>query len=378
MNKKTLTLIGFAAIIAAVAAFLQAATPKESGEGKFHVVYLVSAIDLKPGSKAFVDPVFFTDGKQIKPFHDYCRAYGKEQGVSTTDLKPGQIGDAIGPIHRYCKNQPIPIEDRQYHTLNNSGVSVRLGTIEFTPGAKDGTIDGHQLIPRTRPYPGVTAIESVAGTPPAIELDTDSAIRPRHFFLMSTNRALLEKIVPVQRYEVAQMKKLLDRARVFAEEIKGRKRSRQTMLIDGQLQTKIIEKKRPPTFDTSVKPLLLDALFADIDGDKEPDAIVGVSVVWIGAESRSKYRWQASLSLLSTSGDSFSAGYDFPGGYEGQLAHGYSHGPRALLRVGPCSYLLGASSHGILYTLGSLPQPTKTCLSQGMFREGRGLFGESP
>ena len=51
MSKKTLTLIGFAAIIAAAAAFLQAATPKDKGEGKFHVVYLVSVIDLKPGSK---------------------------------------------------------------------------------------------------------------------------------------------------------------------------------------------------------------------------------------------------------------------------------------------------------------------------------------
>ncbi len=378
MNKKTLALIGFATLIAAAAAFLQAATPKGPGEGKFRVVYLVSVVDLKPGSKAFVDPVFFTDGKQIKPFHDYCRSYGNEQGVSTTDLKPGQIGDAIDPIHRYCKNQPIPIEGRLYYTLNNSGVSVRLGTVEFRSGAKDGTIDGHQLIPSTRPYPGEAIIESVAGTPPAIELDTDSAIRPRHFFLMSTNRALLEKIVPVQRYEVAQMKKLLDRARIFAEEVKGRERSRQTLLINGRLQTKVFERERPPTFDTNSKPLLLDALIADLDGDKVPDAIVEAAAEWESFESRLRFRWQGKLSLLSTVGDSFSGGFDGLGGYEGQLAHGYSNGPRAILRVGPCLYLLSAGSHGIMYGLGSLPQPTKTCLSQGMFREGRGLFGEVP
>lgn len=378
MNKKTLTLIGFVAVMAMAATFLFAADPKDKTDGKFHVVYLISVIDLKPGSKAFVDPVFFTDGKQIKPFFDYCRAYGKEQGVSITDLKPGQIGDAVEPIHRYCTNNPIPIDARRYHTLNNSGVSVRLGTVEFRPGAKDGTMDGYQLIPSTRPYPGITVIEGVEGKPMAIELDSDSAIRPRHFFLMSANRALLEKIVPVQRYEPAQMKKLLDRARILAEEVKGREQSRQTLLIDGQLQTKVFEKERPPTFDTTVKPLLLDALFADLDGDKEPDAIVEVAVEWVTAEARSRFHWRALLSLHSKAGDSYGAGFDGMGGYEGQLAHGYSSGPRALVRLGSCLYLLSASSHGIMYGLGSLPQPTKTCLSLGMFREGRGLFGEVP
>lgn len=101
MNKKTITLIGFVAVLATAVTFLHAATPKDKAEGKFYLVYLVSAMDLKPGSKVFVDPVFFTDGKQIKSFHEYCRSYLKapeqRKGVWRMEPNPQQIADDLTP-----------------------------------------------------------------------------------------------------------------------------------------------------------------------------------------------------------------------------------------------------------------------------------------
>lgn len=374
-RKKTLTLISLAAVLATASAVLFAdPAPKEQTGGKFYAVYLVSVLDLKPGSKAFVDPVFFTDGNQIKPFFDYCRAYGKEAGVSITDLKPGQIGDAIEPIHQYCDNHSLTLQGKDYHTLNNTGVAVSLGSIDFTPGVKYGERDGHQVIPSSRPFPGITKLENVVGTPPAIQLDADSKNRPRYFFLMSTNKALLEQIVPVQRYSAAEMEALIKRARAYAEEVKGRKRSRLSLLIDGQVKTDVYEKKRPPTFTATTKPLLLDALFADLDGDNIPDAIVGATAEW-GPNYR--FRWVAELTLLSKAGNAFTAWHEGEGSYEGQLAHGYAYGPRALLRVGPCLYLLGGGSVGAGYGLENKPQPTRSCIPPTIGRESN-LFGDVP
>ena len=73
MNQKTLTLIGFVTILATTATFLIAAEPKEKSDGKFHLVYLVSTDKVEVGAKAYVEPLFFTDGKRLVFAYDYCR-----------------------------------------------------------------------------------------------------------------------------------------------------------------------------------------------------------------------------------------------------------------------------------------------------------------
>ena len=99
MNQKTLTLtlIGFVAVMATAATFLLAAGPKDKEEGKFHLVYVVTAPDLdkkawieqvkkesygpvtlaslQVGTEVDIEPGFLTDGTRIVFAFDYCRRH---------------------------------------------------------------------------------------------------------------------------------------------------------------------------------------------------------------------------------------------------------------------------------------------------------------
>ena len=349
MNKKTLTLIGFVAVIATAATLLFAADPKEKTDGKFHVVYLVSVVDLKPGAKAFVDPVFFTDGKQIKSFHNYCRSYLKRpeqrKGVWKMDPRPQQIVDNLDVIYAYCKNTPVTIDAGKLHTLNNTGLSIRLGSVNFNPSTTETNYVGaHDLFP----HPGSATLTGVSGRPLAIGLDVESESRPQQFFLMSSNKSLLLRVVPVRRYKTEEMERLIKRARYLADEAKGRYRRWDD------------ESRQSPAF-VNTRPKIVNALFADIDGDGVVDASVGLVATTVGKQH--PFHWGGLGFLTSTKGSSFFGGLSQQPNYEATLKQGYvDHAPFALLRIGSCSYIFSMLTElGKSYQMVSQPLPTKVC-----------------
>ncbi len=207
MNKKTLTLIGLATLIAAAAAFLHAATPKESGEGKFHLVYLVAAVDLKPGAKVTVDPVFFTDGSRVVNFHDFCRD-------KIEPLKPSQITDDLAFIKNYCGNKTFTIDLKGLRALNNHGQQVTLNSVEFKV---HDTAPGNQKVMMGQS--SVSGFKSGSTTPPQW-LRNDGA--PEYFFLLSKDRQVLEKLVPVSRATDIEVQALVERALGFSKLARGK------------------------------------------------------------------------------------------------------------------------------------------------------------
>lgn len=353
MSKKTITLVGFVAVLAMAVTFLHAATPKDPGEGKFHLVYLVSVVDLKPGSKVFVDPVFFTDGKQIKSFHDYCRSYlkapEKRKGVWKMTPAPHQIAGDLTPMHAYCENKPVTVHAEKFHTLNNTGLSIGLSSASFSPStAGTNYVGAHELFP----HPGVATLTGVSDKTLVIEMGTESASRPRHFLLMSSNGRVLERILPVQRLKTDEMNLLIDVARRYAEEAKGRYRRGNE------------ERRRSPGFE-SAKPEIVNALIADLDGDGVADAVIGMT-----AQSERSH-WGGLAFLYSKSGRFFLGDLWQLSNYQSlMLPYGYvDHAPLALIRSGDCSYILSMLTElGKSYQLLSQPKPSKGCQDLNLTR----------
>lgn len=269
MNKKTLTLIGLTAIVATAATFLLAAAPKDSGEGKFHVVYLVSAVDLKPGSKVTVDPVFITDGRTVRNFHDLCLKVGRP-------LRPVQTTVDRQFIENYCSRRTFTFDSRGFYTLNNHGQQLNLNPIEFKiigevvihpdverqsePDFKDLVMMGH-----TR----VAAYSSGIIDSPKW-LRNDGA--PEYFFLMSRDKRVLEKLLPISQASPSEVDALTRRAIEFSKIAKWR-------MAGSPTHSKDVERVKPGFCHGAMSPLVFrmeSPVVTDLDADGKPDMLVNV------------------------------------------------------------------------------------------------------
>ncbi len=266
MSKKTLTLAGVVAILATAATLLFAAGPKDNEEGKFHLVYLVSAMDLKPGSKVTVDPVFFTDGKTVKNFHLFCR-----KGMHP--LKLSQVAADRQFIESYCSRKPFTFDPKGFHILNNHGQQLTVGPIDFKViGEFTHTgATGHPIIPpKDSVMMGHTQVRTY--TPGTIEapkwLRNDGA--PEYFFLMSRDQQILEKIVPVSRASPAEVGALTKRVVEFSKIARGR-------VSGGLTNSRDIEKASVCYAPNPITEFRLDnPLIVDLDLDGRLDMFVNV------------------------------------------------------------------------------------------------------
>lgn len=202
----------------------------------------------------------------------------------------------------------------------------------------------HELFP----HPGIARINTILGEPLVVTLDIDSELRPRYFFLLSSNKPLLEQLIPVRRYKTEEMKQLVERARRLADETKGRHRRWDE------------ESRQSPGF-IHAKPRVVNALFADLDGDGVVDASVGLVATTAGTQH--PFHWGGLGFLTSTKGSSFFGGLSQQPNHEASLKQGHvDHAPFALLRVGTCLYIFSMLTElGKSYQLVSQPLPTKVC-----------------
>lgn len=176
--------------------FLSAPAHAAAEEGKFHLVYLVSAEKVEVGATAYVEPLFFTDGNKIVFAYGYCRQYHKRSGKPATPffgdqdeiLLPGQIGDDLTPIHQYCDGQgQVTIDAKNYAVRSNAGTELKLNRVEFTR---------HPLGPFL-PKRGTTNVVSVQGPMPHAP-EFKLAGVSQYFFLMTADKALLDRIAPMR------------------------------------------------------------------------------------------------------------------------------------------------------------------------------------
>ena len=122
------------------------------------------------------------------------------------------------------------------------------------------------------PTPGIAFVKNVDGGALSIRLEDGSEDEPRHFFLMSTNGALLRKIIPVYQVNPSEAGRLIDHAKQIADAAKGKTRSGWTDYSSGRPVRKFEERSSASGIEFS-RPVMTSVLFADFDGDGTTDVL---------------------------------------------------------------------------------------------------------
>jgi len=338
-----------------------------AGSKKFSLVFLVGVeeADLKPGVAAFVEPMFFTDGKELVFVYDYCRR--KEESVHKAkvpglripaDLKgkrglaDQEIAEDLEPIRRYCTNQGFRLNGETYKTLNNLGTQVRLGEITFTGTGKHD----YQMYPPEFPDSGSAKITGVEG--PTYEIPGRGKFPgPKHFFLASRNGELLAALTPVRRTDEKEVQKFGERANTYGNGEKGK-------LVpichpkDSCSRREMLDRRAEfISAELGVGPVML----ADIDGDGLTDAIVGLRAFQerapvAGRKTTAYLAWSATAFLLGNGTSSHIANDSFiqvrPRGF-------FYYMPLTVLRLGGCTFV-ATNNDAIEKTLLFLAQPKES------------------
>lgn len=249
---------------------------EDTRSSKFHPIFIVSVDALTVGAKAAVEPIFLTDGKEIIPFYDYCRALhgggipGSEETVRKTKANWEQYkktlaqkgAPEIRALAPFCRGEAFALPAEKYFLLDNLGQRIRIGSVEF--GTDDDTPD---YVRRMRLPPHM----SVSGTAKIVRVDqlekeilslVSSRATGKHYLLMAAREGVLSAITPVVRPTVREADVLLAQAATTAREKQG------TRWWDGQQiqpSQKII---------VGGDPQLRSPLFADFDNDGSIDVVV--------------------------------------------------------------------------------------------------------
>ncbi len=281
MNKKSLALIGFATIIIVAAAFLHAATPKDQGVGKFHLVYLVSTDKVEVGAKAYVEPLFFTDGKRLVFAYDYCRQQylrnrnepeAKYGYTKDSLLYKAQIGMGTTEINSYCANKRTVVNLSNYFVRTSSN-SARpsFGPVEFVP-FKSNEQYWSPLLPQS----GLSAIQhvDVVSTNNRDTIVDNSTLQKN--FLVSASRSSLDLISPSISVSPSEKTVIYHRINSYiAKRLNSSNREAnftECKLTHG-LHSSAPVMQGPHTLD---KASIDTVLIADIDNDGKLDAIVSL------------------------------------------------------------------------------------------------------
>ncbi len=288
MSKKTLALIGFATIIAAAAAFLHAAAPKDKGEGKFHLVYLVSTDKVEVGAKAYVEPLFFTDGKRLVFAYDYCRQYYQRLQKKPETAYPGilirkedliyprQIASDLKVFHTYCDGKDLHVDFSAHMVRDNSGLRLNLSKATFE--LHKATDDNPDLGGRPPVFPerGTTMIQAVEGAP-VFKPDVTIENGQQYFFLASDSATILDRIAPVVRVGNNDQRSIKAQLQNYAHS--------RTSAVDSNEKFKecsfgypfnhkgFLQGQGPVKLE---RVSLLAATIADLDRDGRPDAVVSL------------------------------------------------------------------------------------------------------
>ncbi len=333
---------------------------------KFYLVYLVSAEKLEPESKAFVEPLFFTDGKEIKGVWAYCRKLHLGNGPHL------KISEANVPLMRdYCANRPFSLPDKNLFTLNNNGTWITLSSVKFDITRQTKTlINARSILAPPLALIGTGKINKISGKPTTPSVATSSISGPQYFFFASSSKSLIDSIVPIQQYAEKEMKPLLTRARAYAEKVKGTVHRKNEALTHS-----------PRFLNAEIK--IVAPFFADFDEDGLLDLAVGMRADHARDRGRfgAKLSTWAAIGFLYGNGSDRTLGYIYQGiSFRNLLRIGYAlDTPLGIIETGNCRYLISApreASHvPMFFEFTSLPEESKFCKDKSIIKQVEDIRG---
>lgn len=341
------------------------ATDAGTNDPKFHLVYLVSTDKVEPGAKAFVEPLFFTDGNRLLFAYHYCRQYYLTKynikhplyGIPKAEmLSPEEIADDLSAIHEYCENKNATIEVKNYLVRDGSGIRLNLDAVRFVPKKEFRP-------PDALPDRGSATILAVEGTP-LIDPQTTIKGGQQYFFLMTSNPALLDRIAPAQEVNKQKARHLRERVRRYTQARTTGTDQPATMdiceiksITTPPGQRPFIPPRKGPYSLTRAQTLA--SLFGDLDGDNLTDLVVSIFEEY--PRDRKKFRFDArttEIRFFYGNGKEQCLVWD---DHVAALFH-HLYLPLGLIEVGNCRYLISpmmASANRL--DLINLSDTTKGC-----------------
>lgn len=361
---------------------------KTNTKGKFHLVYLVSAEKLEVGSKVYVEPIIFSNGKKIIPLYDYCRAiqggwiqarkeiqkkvYGQWKHYKKILTQYGS--SEINTIKSFCQNNSFKIPAQNYTIIDNIGQRIKIGIVQFTGDTKTMESTGGLGAPPIMTLIGTSIIKKAEHIKTNLLLGHSfSSIRP-HYFVMSSNQELVKTIVPTKVPTKKEIKFLVKRARDLAMQNLGKKIRH---CPKGECKTRWYpETKEWPYIKYEGGVELSSPLIADIDND----GTVDLAIYMRSSKPRSRKGYLGKnywIALGYVFGKDFAvveySSYGEEKRWESPVLKQFPlYDPVASLKVGDCSYLLtpmiDIGSGYIGFELFSLPKETERCHDQVFFK----------
>lgn len=246
----------------------QSAELPSASEGKFHLVYRVIAPKIEIGAEVEVEPALITDGDQIVFAYDYCRHHYPAQNyrpgrrAHEERVEPMQVAreDQIDLQH-YCQRQPFRLAEKQLTAVDNTGARLTLGKVNYAPL----TLDVNQ---QWAPEPFTATIIATDGRV-AEKLPAAKEEKQPYVFLMSRNRELLNRVVPVAIPGEAQKAALLTRL----EQYKARRQATDPTAAKEECETYVPNYRDTWGVVPKTPPAIAELTYLDIDGDGQVDLL---------------------------------------------------------------------------------------------------------
>jgi hypothetical protein len=256
-------------------------------DGKYYLIWRVTASKVEVGAEVEVEPAFFTNGKRVVFAWDYCRQYyvKKHQPQEIPSpfiygrrnildpqylLNDKDIGEDLGAFHSYCEYQDLTLAGARYVLLDNHGVRLTVRDVSFkAPKLPDWQV--RRLHPPLFPKAGRSVIATVQGRVPEKLPAARQANQP-YGFLMATNGKLLERIVPADKPTAEEQKQFDVRLNRYIE------RRQKGGVIEpppDQCRSNVPDMYAPEAYRLKSPnlnpPQLLERFFADFDRDGRMD-----------------------------------------------------------------------------------------------------------
>lgn len=201
-------------------------------DGKYYLIWRVTAPKVEVGAEVEVEPAFFTNGEKIVFAWDYCRQrYVREskpkhipvpyirgpQKILDPDyvLEPNEVGEDLSAVHDYCDYKNVLLDGSRFVLLENHGVRLKIGSVRFDAPPQKSWFRKRYYEPFF-PNTGQAKITRLESRPPD-KFPAAMGMQQGFGFLMSSNVSILEALVPNRRPTPPDARKLEAALKLYVE-----------------------------------------------------------------------------------------------------------------------------------------------------------------
>lgn len=310
----------------------------------YEIVWFISALEVRVGAAAKIEPMFLSNGDQLVFVYQYCRATTGVRGWENYIVN-NIVDHDFNFLSNYCKNIKQTTRLDRYFIGDAYGRRISLGRVQWSPMNK---LDDRFTIPPVIGSPGTAVITSTDGRNPYSNSDL---LRDIGYFWAFRNEESARTILVNQRSFRKKNVTLLKKAALYADAVGGTVNTWDlkdgATIEEGSLVVRGPWPRRSTNKGFAVD--IVNPIVADIDGDSKQDIVFGMQEP-SGSKATSKW---SGIGVLYGGGVKTM--------YGGRTKRDIV-GAFGILKTRGCSYLFAATSAlGQRYDLIPLAGSNKEC-----------------